>query len=75
MAKDVFRGHVRLMSPMEMCICMEDEELIRGLSTLEPDEQMGFICEFDKELTKIIERYQEIKTSSVLLEPKKACAS
>lgn len=69
---NVFRGHLRLMSPIEMCLCLEHEELIRGLSTLEPDEQIRFINEFDNELANVMERYQEIKTSSILPELKKA---
>ncbi len=68
---NVFHGHLRLMSPIEMCLCLEREELIRGFLTLEPDEQMRFIREFDNELVNITERYQEIKTSSKLPELKK----
>ncbi|WP_240986322.1 hypothetical protein [Acididesulfobacillus acetoxydans] len=62
------------MTPIEMLISMDYEELIHGLSTLEPDEQRGFMREFDKELVGILERYQEIKVSHLLQGLKKAYA-
>lgn len=65
--QNVFRGHLRLMTPIELCSCMESEELIHGVRILEPDEQMRFIHEFDKELIKIIQCYQEIKINLNLL--------
>lgn len=69
--KNVFREHFRLMSPIELCLCLESEELLRGFSNLEPGEQMRFLNEFDQELVNFIELYQKLKTRSTLTEPQK----
>ncbi|KLU60877.1 hypothetical protein CEB3_c28500 [Peptococcaceae bacterium CEB3] len=61
-AKNVFREHLRLMSPMELCLCLDNEEMLRGFLTLQPDEQTHFVHEFDRELINVIRRYEGIKT-------------
>ena len=64
--KNVFNHHFRLMTPVELCLFMDNEELIEGVSTLEPEERVRFIREFDMELGNIVKRYQEIKARSLL---------
>ena len=71
--KNVFREHFRLMSPVELCLCLEKEEMLRGFLTLQPDEQMRFIHEFDSELVNVIRRYEEIKTRLMTPASQNAC--
>ena len=72
--KNVFLGHLRLMSPVELCLCLNSEELIDGLLTLDPDEQRRFVDAFEKELVNIIQRYQDIKTSIMFPKQQKILA-
>lgn len=71
--KNVFREHFRLMSPLELCLCLENEEMLHGFLTLQPDEQMRFFHEFDHELVNVIQRYEEIRTKLMTPAPQKAC--
>ena len=64
--KNVFDGHFRLMTPVELCLCMDNEELIAGINTLEPEKRAQFLLEFDLQLDNIIRRFQEIKRRSFL---------
>ncbi|MEA5024570.1 hypothetical protein SDC9_20793 [bioreactor metagenome] len=69
--KNVFNDHFRLMTPVELCLCMDNEELIKGVNTLEPEERFRFIREFDRELGDIVKRYQEIKARNFSLQLQK----
>lgn len=70
---NVFREHFRLMSPIELCLCLENEEMLRGFLSLQPDEQMRFFHEFDRELATVVRRYEEIKSRFMAPVSQNAC--
>ena len=66
--KEVFLGHLRLMSPIELCTSIEKEELLRNFCNLELNDKVKFSNELQDELVNIIKLFLEIQTKIITSE-------